>query len=213
MKVTDKIVFDSKVSDRKILLIPTDTIVATPYNPSSRTKDGAALRKLSESVRKYGVIQPLIITADRDLVDGNRRLSAAKLAGKKFVECIILPFEVDKDDVFRDVNTTSEKIGGKGWLEACRHGYKKAPTDVMAQYMELFKLVGTYGIDMLIEKKIGLNILLLCKNVKSIGLVMRLDEIIIKVAQGKLTNKINAVYRSDMPREGKTELIESMLAA
>jgi hypothetical protein len=212
MKVLDKIVFDAKVSERKILMIPTDTIIATPYNPASRTKEGIKLRRLSESVRKYGVIQPLVITADRDLVDGNRRLHAAKMAGMKYIECIILPMNVDKDEVFCEVNTTAEKIGGKGWLEACRHGYRKPPNDVMLKYEELSNLVGIYGVDLLIEKKIGLNILDLCKSAKSLGLVMRLDSLIIKVAQSKLTNRINAIYRSDIAREEKVQLIEALLA-
>lgn len=210
MKITDKIVFDSKVSDRKILLIPVDTIVATPYNPSSRTKDSKVFQRLVSSIKRYGVIQPLIITGDRDLVDGNRRLAAAKMAGKAFIECIILAPEVDKDEVFCTVNTTAEKIGGKGWLEACRHGYRTPPPEVYAQYQELFKLIGTYGVDMLIEKKIGLNILPLCKNIKALGLVMRLDEIIIRTAQRKLTNKINFVYRSGSPE--KVKELELLLA-
>lgn len=212
MTVLDKIVFDAKVSERKILLIPTDTIVATSYNPKARTKQGMAMSALSESVRRFGLIQPLIITADRDLVDGNRRLKAAQLAGKQYVECIILPVDVDKDAVFCDVNTTSEKIGGKGWLESIRLGNTKAPKKYLSQYNELFKLIGTYGIDMLIEKRIGLNILDLCKSVKSLGLVMRLETIIIKVAERKLTNKINGIYRVDMPRTEKVELLEQLLA-
>lgn len=210
-KVLDKIVFDAKVSDRKILLIPVDTIIATPYNPKSRTKEGATLRKLTESVRKHGVIMPILITADRDLVDGNRRLSAAKMAGAKFVECIILPPNIDKDEIFKDVNTTAEKIGGKGWLESCRLGFKNAPIDVMLKYQELSNLVGVYGVDLLIEKKIGLNILDLCKSVNALGLVIRLDALIIKVAQSKLTNRINAIYRSDISREEKVQLIEALL--
>ena len=212
MKVMDKVIFDSKVSDRKILLVPIETIIATPYNPSGRTKDGSALKKLSESVGKYGVIQPLLITADRDLVDGNRRLAAAKMAGIKTVECIILPVELDRDEVFKEVNTTAEKIGGKGWLDACRKGYKKAPTEVLIQYQELLKLIGTYGVDLLIEKKIGLNILPLCKAVKSLGLVMRLDELIIKVAQNKLTNRINFIYRAEIERAEKVLQLDALLA-
>lgn len=211
MKVLDKIVFDAKVSDRKILLIPADTIIATPYNPSARTKDGAEFRKLCASIKTYGIIQPLIITADRDLVDGNRRLAAAKLAGSIYVECIILPLTVDKDKVFGEVNTTSMKINGRGWLDACRKGYKTPPPEIHTQYQELFGLVGSYGVDLLIEKKLGLNLLRQCKNIKALGVVRRLDEIIIKVATGKLTNKINAISRLDIDRAEKVKAIEGLL--
>ena len=212
MKNIDRVIFDAKISDRKILLIPADTITATPYNPQSRTKEGKVLQRLVSSIKKYGLIQPLIITSERDLVDGNRRLAAAKLAGCVDVECIILSSNVDKDEVFCTVNTTAEKIGGKGWLEACRHGYKTPPPAIQAQYEELFRLVGLYGVDMLIEKKIGFNILALCKGVKSIGVAERLDSLIIKVAKNKLTNKINFILRSGVTREEKVAAFKSLLS-
>ncbi len=212
MAVLDKIVFDAKVSDRKILLIPVDTIIAANYNPKSRTAEGAELRKLIELVRKYGVLQPILITEDRDLVDGHRRLAAAKAVGMAYVECIILPTHVDKDEIFGPINVSSVKITNRGWLEACRLGCKKPPADIAAQYAELSGLVGMYGVDLLIEKKIGLSILKLCKEFKAYGLVIRLDSLIIKVAQGKLSNKLNMICRSDLDREQKVRQMESLLA-
>lgn len=213
MKVIDKVVFDAKVSNRRLLLIPINTIVATPYNPKSRTKESTALGKLTESIARFGLILPIVITEDRDLVDGNRRLAAAKLAGMTEIECVVIPPDMDKDEVFCDVNTTAQKIGGKGWLEACRYGYKKAPRDVSEMYEELFKLVGTYGIDLMIERKVGLNVLLLCKHAKSYGVPIKLDKLILKVVDGRLTNKINAVIRSDETTEQKRETIEKLVAA
>lgn len=195
MKVADKVIFDCEVSNRKILSVPVNTIIATPYNPTERTEDGKKLRKLADTVRKYGIIQPIIITDDRDLVDGNRRLAAAKLAGMTHIDCIILGPDVDKDVVFGDLNTTSEKISNRGWLYVCRHGMRTPPESIRAKYQELFKLVGTYGIDLMLEKKVGLGLLDQCKTIKAQGVVMRLDEIIIRVAKNKLTNKLNVVMR------------------
>ena len=210
MKLLDKVIFDAKVSDRKILRIPVETIVTTPYNPSGRTKDGAEFKRICKSISEYGIIQPLVITADRDLVDGNRRLAAAKLSGHAFVECIILPIGVNKDKVYGTVNTTSLKINGRGWLDACRKGYK-APAEIQNQYQELFNLIGTYGVDLLIEKKLGLNLLTQCKSIKALGVVRRLDEIIIRVAERKLSNKLNAITRSDIAITEKAKAAEELL--
>lgn len=197
----DKIIFDAEVSDRKILRIPVNTIIATSYNPKERTAEGAKLTALTETVKRYGVIQPVIITDSRDLVDGNRRLAAAKKAGMSHIDCIILPASVDKDVVFGDLNTTSEKIGNRGWLYICRHGIRNPPKDVLASYQELHKLVGNYGVDLMIEQKLGLGLLAQCKFIKAQGVVMRLDEIIIRVAKGKLTNKLNVLMRDrSMPQ-------------
>ena len=212
IKKMDKIIFDAKVSDRKILLIPIETIAATPYNPSSRTKEGAAMRKLTESIREFGVIQPIVITADRDLCDGNRRLHAAKATGHKFIECIILPSGIDKDRAFGTVNTTSEKIGGSGWLEACRRGYKTPTPEISAKYKELFGLVGSYGVDMMIEKRLGFNLVDQCKRVKALGIALRLDQIVIRVVQEKLTNKINAITRSDTTQQEKLVQLSELLS-
>lgn len=212
MKVMDKIIFDAEVSERKILRIPVNTIVATPYNPSHRTAAGKKLSALANSIKKYGAIQPILITADRDLVDGNRRLAAAKLAGLTHIDCIILAPEVDKDEAFGDLNTTSEKINNRGWLYACRHGMRKPPESIRAQYQELFKLVGTYGVDLMIEKKLGLSLLEQCKVVKAQGVCMRLDEIIIRTAKGKLSNKLNVIMRDTwLQREEKAARMFDLL--
>jgi len=211
VKNIDRIIFDAEVSEKKILLLPINTIIATPYNPPSRTKPGKALEKLSAAIAKVGLIQPILITSDRDLVDGNRRLAAAKKAGLTHIECLIIPDGVDKDECFCVVNTTAEKINGKGWLQACRYGYKKAPKEIQSKYDELFKSVGTYGIDMLIEKRIGIGVLDLCKNAKSIGLSIRLNELIIKVVQGKLTNKVNAIVRANLSQADRLQKLEELL--
>lgn len=212
MKVVDKIIFDCEVSTRKILKVPVETIVATPYNPPDRTDDGVEFRKLTETVRKYGAIQPILITSDRDLVDGNRRLAAAKLAGLKTIDCLILDDAIDKDLAFGDLNTTSKKLTNRGWLYVCRYGMKKPPAAVMSQYQELSKIVGTYGIDLLIEKKLGLKFLEFCRNIKAHGVAMRLDEIIISTAKGRLTNKLNFVIRNqELTTSEKAEKLTVLL--
>lgn len=209
----DKIIFDAKVSERKILEIPIETIVATPYNPKDRTKDSAKLRKLVETIKKYGVIQPIVITADRDLVDGNRRLAAAKLAGLTTIDCIILPPHVDKDEVFGELNTSSEKIGGKGWVAAYRYGLRKLPGEELAKCQELDRMLGNYGLDKLIANNIGTNILSFCKSIKAEGVPMRLEDLILTVVDRKLVNKLNAIKRGDAEQIDKVRQLRAVLEA
>lgn len=214
MKIMDKIIFDAEISERKILIIPINTIIATPYNPPERTQDGQKLRKLSESIKKYGLIQPIIINCERELVDGNRRLKASMLAGKTHIECIILSAEIDQDDAFGTLNTNSDNMTKRGWLYACRHEMKNPPKEIWDQYQEIYRLVGTYGIDMMIEKKIGLSMLNFAKQIKAKGVVMRLDEIIMRVVQKKLTNRINMVMRDKtLPDQEIVRVITEILTA
>ena len=57
--------------------------------------DEAALQELSESIKQYGVLQPLIVrplTEGRyELIAGERRLRASKLAGLKTVPVLLKP--------------------------------------------------------------------------------------------------------------------------
>lgn len=211
MKNFDKIIFDAKVSDRKILEVPVNTLVPAGYNPAERTKMGKAFKRLVATVIKYGVIQPIVITAGREIVDGHRRLAAAVAAGIHYVDCIILPESVDKDEVFGDMNTTPMKMGGKGWLYAYQYGLRKLPDEEEARCRELKDLMGKDGIEELIENKIGTNILPFCKSIRSEGVSMKLAEVIRQVVRRKLVNKLNAIKRMDIPQSDKLQYINAAL--
>jgi hypothetical protein len=208
-KFVDQIIFDAQVSERKILILPTATLRHTPYNPPSRTKEGAKLLALVEAVRQFGILGPVLITPDRDVIDGNRRLAAARVLGLESVECIVC--DVDKDRVFAMLNSNTVPLGGKGWLSVGRGG-GWLPDRERAQYDEIFKLVGSYGVDLLISQNIGLNILPLCKQVCALGTVKRLEEVIMATAVKKLTNKLNFELRADKPREEKLATVEKLLS-
>ncbi len=75
-----------------IFWIETDKIHPNPYQPR-REFDEAALKSLAESIRQYGVLQALVVTrkevekpegglaTEYELIAGERRLRAARLAG------------------------------------------------------------------------------------------------------------------------------------
>lgn len=80
---------DEKVSQVKTL--PIDTLVANPDQPR-RHFDVDALEELSASVKEHGMIQPIVVTPKGDnyeIVAGERRYRASKLAGLKEVPVII----------------------------------------------------------------------------------------------------------------------------
>lgn len=84
-----------------IFFIDTDKINPNPYQPR-REFDESALRDLADSIRQYGVLQPLVVSRvekERDdglglettyeLIAGERRLRASRLAAIKQVPAII----------------------------------------------------------------------------------------------------------------------------
>jgi ParB family transcriptional regulator, chromosome partitioning protein len=86
--------------DNSIYWVEVEKIVPNPYQPR-REFDEHKLRELGESIRMYGVLQPLTVTrkevhredgtfyTEYELIAGERRLRASKLAGLEQVPVII----------------------------------------------------------------------------------------------------------------------------
>ena len=76
----------------KVIQVDVDRIAPNPYQPR---RDFDGLEELAQSIRQNGILQPLTIRKengkdDFELVAGERRLRAAKLAGLTSVPCILV---------------------------------------------------------------------------------------------------------------------------
>src|SRR3990167_9476862 len=90
----------SNLHSNSIFWIDTDKIKPNPYQPR-RDFDEATFRDLADSIKQYGVLQPLIVSRSEvekdggglqtlyELIAGERRLRAAKLAGVSQIPVII----------------------------------------------------------------------------------------------------------------------------
>ena len=86
--------------NNSIFWIDVDKIKPNPFQPR-REFDEARLQDLANSIRQYGVLQPLVVTRNEiqredgsmyteyELISGERRLRAAKLAGLSQIPAII----------------------------------------------------------------------------------------------------------------------------
>lgn len=84
---------NSKYSSGKTEIAIKD-IRANPYQPRKEF-DETALNELADSIRENGVFQPILIRQSLkgyELVAGERRLRASKIAGKKTIPAIIVDF-------------------------------------------------------------------------------------------------------------------------
>ncbi len=78
----------------EITEIPLDEIRPNPYQPR-KTFDNKSLKELSESIKENGVFQPIIIRKSvngYEIIAGERRFRASKLAKKKTIPAIIRKF-------------------------------------------------------------------------------------------------------------------------
>lgn len=79
-----------------IVQLPVGDIDANPNQPR-RLFDDERLSELARSIAEYGVIQPLTVRLHYgryELVSGERRLRAARMAGLRKVPCIILDVDM-----------------------------------------------------------------------------------------------------------------------
>ena len=82
--------------DTQVRWLPVEQIAPNPHQPRREFAPGP-LAELAESIRRHGIIQPLTVRRRDDgweLIAGERRLRAAKLAGLQTVPC--LEMQVDK---------------------------------------------------------------------------------------------------------------------
>ncbi len=84
----------SKASSSDITLVSLDDIRSNPYQPR-KTFNDVTLKELADSILENGVIEPIIVKKSikgYELVAGERRTRAARLAGLKTIPAIVKDF-------------------------------------------------------------------------------------------------------------------------
>ncbi len=91
---------DDPLYNHSVFLIEVDKIKPNPYQPRQEFNEDR-LRDLADSIRQYGVLQPLVVTrkeivkedgglaVEYELIAGERRLRASKIAGLYQVPAVI----------------------------------------------------------------------------------------------------------------------------
>lgn len=83
---------EEKEADEKVEELQLDEIRPNPYQPR-KNFDEENLKDLSDSIRKNGVFQPIIVRKSSvmgyEIIAGERRFRASKLAGKDLIPAIV----------------------------------------------------------------------------------------------------------------------------
>lgn len=106
-EVLDFDTFESNImetaEENDVKEIPVSEIRPNPYQPR-KTFNEEALNELAESIKNYGVFQPIIVKKGLrgyDLIAGERRLRASKIAGLTKIPAIVKEFT---DDEMREIS-------------------------------------------------------------------------------------------------------------
>lgn len=81
-------------SNEEIIEVKLSDLRANPYQPR-KTFDDEALQELADSIKEHGVFQPIIIKKSikgYEIIAGERRARASKLAGKETIPAIVRAF-------------------------------------------------------------------------------------------------------------------------
>ena len=96
------LVFKKRNSECVVYISPYN-IEPNPYQPR-KSFDYDSLYSLSESIKNNGVLQPLIVrdtgNGSYELISGERRLRASKIAGLTLVPCLIKNVEIKDSALF-----------------------------------------------------------------------------------------------------------------
>jgi ParB family chromosome partitioning protein len=91
-KIEERIM--ESASKDEIVEINLDELRTNPYQPR-KVFDEEALQELSDSIKEYGVFQPIIVKKSirgYEIIAGERRVRASKMAGLKTIPAIIRDF-------------------------------------------------------------------------------------------------------------------------
>lgn len=115
----------------RVLFLPTESVAPNPSQPR-KAFSPEGLEELAASIREHGVLQPLSVRrtdAGYELISGERRLRASRLAGLSEVPCIL-------------VNVDSEGSS----LLALVENLQRRDLDFVEEAAALAKLIRTYGL-------------------------------------------------------------------
>jgi ParB family chromosome partitioning protein len=100
-------------NDKGLLLIPIEKIFRDENQPRKEF-DKEKIDELAQSINKNGLIQPLILTKKDEssytLVAGERRWRAAQIANLKILPALLLPTDLDKDEISLIENIQRENL-------------------------------------------------------------------------------------------------------
>ncbi len=115
----------------KVYSLPVDAICPNPNQPR-RCFSLDSLRELSDSIRELGVLQPLTVRPlgrEWELIAGERRLRAARLAGLTHVPCIVVEADAEHSS-----------------LMALVENLQRRDLDFLEESLALAKLIDNYNL-------------------------------------------------------------------
>ena len=198
-------------NDLKIQYIPVDRIRPNPYQPR-KVFNQSALEELAHSIKEHGLMQPITVRSigtSYELIAGERRLKASKLAGFTQIAAVIAEVTTKDSAVLALIeNLQRENLNFLEESEA----YEAIMQDYGYTQQELAKTMGKN--QSTVANK--LRLLKLPASVKKIlvekGLTERHARALLRLPSEELQNEIlEKIIKNDLNVKKTEQLIEQVL--
>ena len=124
-----------KSNEKNLFFIPIEKIIRDPEQPR-KTFNDVKIQELAKSIKKHGLIQPIIIRKygedEYRIVAGERRWRASQIAELNIMPSIILPADLDKNEVSlieniqrEDLKITEEAIAYNNLIEKNKYSHEQ----------------------------------------------------------------------------------------
>ncbi len=131
------------VQNYRLAMVPVLKLRPNGFNPELRVnKKSQKYRNLRESVRQYGIIEPLIISPDGLIINGHRRYECAKDVGLTEVLCVITNHNAQQ--AWTESIYNQQGINGRQIIQATAQGLDPVylPKPIAAAVLDLQDLAG-----------------------------------------------------------------------
>ena len=133
--------YSDKKDESGLILVPIEKILRDENQPRKEFNK-EKIEELAQSIHKNGLIQPLILSRkDKNnytLVAGERRWRAAQIANLKIIPALLLPVDLDKDEISLIENIQRENLK----ISEEANAYQKLIEKNNYTHEELSKIVG-----------------------------------------------------------------------
>ena len=162
----EKNVYETTSKD-EIVEIPLDELRPNPYQPRKIFKD-EALEELASSIKEHGVFQPVIVKRSikgYEIIAGERRVRASKLAGMETIPAIIRDFTDEEmmeisllENLQREnLNPIEEALAYKNLIEKLNLTQEELSKKVGKSRSHITNIVGILRLPSEVQKMIASN--------------------------------------------------------
>lgn len=209
----------TSITKEEIIELPLDELRPNPYQPRKIFKD-EALEELAESIKEYGVFQPIIVKKSikgYEIIAGERRYRASKIAGKTTIPAIIRTFTDDAmmeiallENLQREnLSAIEEALAYKSLIEKLQITQENLSIKVGKSRSHITNILGLLRLpkeiqDLVVTEKISMGHARILSKIENTEKIFELSD---KVINNKLSvrdlEEITSITKQDLNTEKK----------